>query len=565
MISFGKHLFFGLLFITFSCEEILEEKAAFGGKKYGGVFTYFSPEKTKVFFPLHSPTLYNQRVLSQIFEPLFILNEHGKVIPNVSRGLQKNGDGNKIILKLRNDVYFHDDACFSGNRRMTAKDVKFSLSFACSGNNLNSLGALLRDKIQGGRAFYKKSIHHIPNEGVTGITILNDSTIQLNLTSSFSNFKKLLAHPSLVIFSKEAYLYYKNDIINHPIGTGPFILKSSNSTGIVLTRNNDYWKKDVFGNQLPFLSEIHIKHSKGIHSEYRAFSKKETDILFQLPVNQLDQTFGSLIGAQKGKNLLHRVIVKKGTKINYLSFDCASFPFNDLRVRKAFSLAIDRRKICIEAMNGEGNYNINGFVPKNNYYQPNELELLSFNPREAKKLMLKAGFSDQNRFPKLTLYINAQKGSMTDKWSKEITRELMENLGVELEIKYCSLTEKHEVIMSRKAKIWKSAWVPDYPDADAYFRVFYSNLTGIANEESNYNNFNNEIFDSIYEVVERTKEPNKRLNLQNKLDRILIENGAVVPIFSEDLFVVVNLRVRDFQINDSGIIDFSRIYIKEVF
>jgi ABC-type transport system substrate-binding protein len=65
-------------------------------------------------------------------------------------------------------------------------------------------------------------------------------------------------------------------------------------------------------------------------------------------------------------------------------------------------------------------------------------------------------------------------------------------------------------------------------------------------------------------IVERTKEPKKRLELQNKLDSILIESGAMVPIFSEDLFVIVNLRVRDFQINDSGIIDFSRIYIKEV-
>ena len=127
------------------------------------------------------------------------------------------------------------------------------------------------------------------------------------------------------------------------------------------------------------------------------------------------------------------------------------------------------------------------------------------------------------------------------------------------------MDQKHKAIMSRNAKIWKSAWVPDYPDADAYFRIFYGNKTSRANEESNYNNFNNKNFDSIYRQSEWTRGLKKRRELQNELDKILIENGAIVPIFSEDLFVVVNLKVREFNISNSGIIDFSRIYIKEVF
>jgi peptide/nickel transport system substrate-binding protein len=216
-------------------------------------------------------------------------------------------------------------------------------------------------------------------------------------------------------------------------------------------------------------------------------------------------------------------------------------------------------------MNGEGNYAINGFVPKSNYYQPNDSDLLKYDRLSAIKLMREAGFDLQNPFPRLTLFINAQKGGLSDKWSKEIVKQLKENINVDLDLKYCSLDQKHKAILTRKAKIWKSAWFPDYPDAEAYFRVFYGNKTAIASEESNYNNFNNLFFDSIYIQAGRTKNMKKRRKLQNMLDQILIENAAVVPIFSEDLFVIVNLRVRDFQINNSGIIDFSRIYIKEVF
>jgi peptide/nickel transport system substrate-binding protein len=543
----------------------LEEKTAFGGKKYGGVFTYFSPEKTDVFFPLYSPTVYNQRVLSQIFEPLFILDEKGKIVPNLAKSINTTQDGKKVTIRLRNDVYFHDDDSFSGDLKMTAEDVKFSLSFACSGNKWNSFGTLYRDKIEGGKIFYKQSAKQIPSNGVSGIKILNDSTIQLKLTDNFANFQMLLAHPSLVVFSKDVFLKYKDDIIHHPIGTGPFLLQFSDNNQILLSRNEGYWKKDNYGNQLPFLKEICILNARGIRSEYHSFSHKKADILFELPVDQLDDAFGSLTDAQKGKNLLHRVLVKNGTKINYLSFDCKSFPFNNPLVRKAFSLAIDRKRICLEAMNGDGNYTINGFIPKNIYYAPNKFELLKYDPKSARILLQKAGFNKHNSFPRLTLYLNAQKGGISDKWSKEIIKQLKENIGIDLDINYCSLDQKHKAILSRKAKIWKSAWVPDYPDPDAYFRVFFGNKTSLANEESNYNNFNNALFDSIYLETLRTKDFKKRHTMMNTLDQILIENAAIVPIFAEDLFVIVNLRVRDFQINNSGIIDFSRIYIKEVF
>jgi peptide/nickel transport system substrate-binding protein len=564
MISYTKLYYLAFVLFVFSCQERLEDKDAFGGKKYGGVFTYFSPEKTTVFFPLYSPTVYNQRVLSQIFEPLFILNEKAKVVPNLAKSITTSKNGTRITITLRNDVNFHANDCFSGDQKMTAEDVKFSLDFACSGNKWNSMGGLIRDKVVGGKEYYRKSKNHFSSEGVRGIKILNDTTILLELINGFNGFEKILAHPSVGVFSKKALEYYKSDFTNNPVGTGPFMMNKSSKKEILLERNVSYWKKDKFGNQLPFLKQIRIKKRNGVRAEYQAFSKKEIDIIFELPVSQLDYTFGSLEEAQKGKNLLHRIVVKKGVKINYLSFDCASYPFNNPLVRKAFSLAIDRKKICLDAMNGDGNYAINGFGPKTVYYQPNEQQLLTFDPVRAKQLLAEAGFNAQNKFPGLTFYVNAQKGTSSYNWAKEIVAQLKQNLGVDLHIKYSSLDQKYQAILSRKAKIWKSAWVPDYQDAEAYFRVFYDNKKQIANEESNYNNFNDSRFDSIYKETERVKDLKKRNQLLNMLDQILIEKAAISPIFTEDLFVIVNLRVRDFNMSSSGLIDFSKIYIKEI-
>ena len=134
MISIYRWFLFLVALFLFSCNEQLNQKVAFGGKKYGGTFTFFTSEKTDVFFPFYSPSVYNQRVLSQIFEPLVNLDEKGNVVPNLAKNLITSPDGKTITIQLRNDVYFHENDLFSGDLKMTAEDVKFSLSFACSGN-----------------------------------------------------------------------------------------------------------------------------------------------------------------------------------------------------------------------------------------------------------------------------------------------------------------------------------------------------------------------------------------------------------------------------------------------
>ncbi len=562
-----KYYYLIVCLLIASCfNENLSDKRAFGGKKYGNTFTYFAPEKTSVFFPLASVTLNDQRILSQIFEPLFITNDIGKTVNNLAKKYEELAEGKIIQITIKSNIFFHSDDCFSGNEnRLTTQDVKFSLDFACSGSQYNSLGQILRDKIIGGTKFYHASKHAFYNNGVVGIKVVNDSVIQIHLKEKYAGIQKILAHPSITIFSKKAYDYYHENFVNHPIGTGPFQFFSSDKHKTVLKRNPSYWKKDAYGNQLPFLQEINVRYTTNLNEEYQSFAKKKSDIIFELPTDKLDNAFGSLSDAQKGKNLLHRIVLKKGIKINYLTFDCSTYPFKDVRVRKAFSLAIDRKSICLDVLNGDGNYLLKGFIPKSSFYNPiDKSDILPYNPNEAQKLMLEAGFNKKNPFPELTFYINAQRNSRADKWAKAVVKQLKSILDVRLKIKYCSLSEKFKLIEQKKAKIWKSTWIPDYPDADAYLSQFYGNIKQKANKESLYNSFHSPIFDALYKKSQLVHNLDSRTKIQRKCDMLLIEESAITPVFSEDLFIIVNLRVRDFSINGSGIIDFSKIYIKEV-
>jgi peptide/nickel transport system substrate-binding protein len=549
LIFFGVYLFGGL------------SKVALGNKVYGGVFTYYSSEKQNCYFPLSSNSINEQRVLSQIFEPLLIIDAKNKIIGNLAENFTVSQDYKTIQLKIRSAVYFHADPCFGGStNKMTVEDVKFSLEFACSASPLNKLSHFLKDKIVGAEAFYKLSRISFPKSGVSGITIIDENTIEIKLTNSYTSFLNILTHPNLTVFSKRAYDYYGVEIVKHAVGTGCFFLGEATENGVSLLRNNNYWKKDEFGKQLPFLDEIKVVYSKNEHEQYIAFGHKKADILFELPLENLDDAFGSLSSAKNGGNLLHKIIYKKGSKINYLAFDCQSFPFNNEKVRRAFSFAIDKKFICDEVLNGDGRPAEFGFVPECNYYTPNKSERVEYNPELAKKLFYESGFTTNNPFPKLDLFVSSAKGSLVDKWCRALVKQLNTILDIELRVVNCNLKEKNNFIASKQAKIWRTGWAADYADADSFLELFCTQNKS----ENNQTRFYNKEYDRLFLASQITTSQEERNKLQQKIDKLIIKTPIVIPVFSEDIFVVINLRVRDFEFNELGLIDFSKIYLKEI-
>jgi oligopeptide transport system substrate-binding protein len=537
------------------------KKVALGNKIYGGVFTYYSSEKQNCYFPLSSNSINEQRVLSQIFEPLLIIDAENKIIGNLAEKFTVSQDYKTIQLKIRSAVYFHADPCFvRGTKKMTVADVKFSLEFACSASPLNKLSHFLKDKIVGAESFYKLSRNRFPKSGVSGITIKDENTIEIKLTNSYTSFLNILTHPNLTVFSKSAYDYYGSEIIKNAVGTGCFSLGKATENGVSLLRNNNYWKKDEFGNQLPFLNEIKVVYSKNEREQYNAFGNKKVDVLFELPLENLDDAFGSLSSAKKGGNLLHKIIYKKGSKINYLAFDCQSIPFKNEKVRSAFSLAIDKKFICNEVLNGDGRPAEFGFVPESNFYTPDKSERVEYNPALAKKLFYESGYSPNNPFPKLDLFVSGSKGGLVDKWCRALVKQLNTNLDIELRVVNCNLKEKNNFIANKQAKIWRTGWAADYADADSFLALFCSQNKS----ENNQTRFYNKEYDRLFLASQITKSKQERNKLQQKIDKLIIKTPIVIPVFSEDIFVVINLRVRDFEFNELGLIDFSKIYLKEI-
>lgn len=559
-------LFSALTVLISSCGSSEEPQLnAVGGKLYGGEFKFMSSEKVNNLYPLATSDIYTSRFNSQIYEPLLKLDiETMKVVPALAESYTVSADAKIFTFKIRKGVTFHDDECFGGEgRALKAEDVKYSLDLACSGLKGNKMSYLLVSRIKGAKEYYKNSKSSLPKNGVSGIRVLDATTVEITLTQAFPGFDKILTHTNLGIYPPEAYEMYGAEMSKHPIGTGPFMLESMDDKGVTLKRNPKYWRKDEFGNQLPFLSKVIMTYVKDKKSELLAFRNKEVDIVLEIPVNDVENVLGSLQDAQAGKNVKHKVESKSSMSMNYIAFACESAEFKNPDVRRAFNLAINRSEIVDKYLLGEGWPADNGFVPLMDNFPNNKVKGHKQNVAQAQALMAATGYAQGKDFPAIDFYVNAIEGSAPHKMCVGVAAQIKQNLNVDLNIVLCSFSEREKAIASGKAKIWRSGWIADYPDAENFLSLFYSGNINENSSELNSFKFRNDVYDALFEKAIMEKDETFRNNLFVKCDQMIIDEAAVMPIMTDDFMVMVNARVRDFKTNSMENLDFSTMFIKE--
>ena len=145
-----------------------------------------------------------------------------------------------------------------------------------------------------------------------------------------------------------------------------------------------------------------------------------------------------------------------------------------------------------------------------------------------------------------------------------IATQLATNLNVNLKIQVCTIEERDIAIENGDAKIWLAGWIADYPDPENFLSLFYGENMDASKMTINGFRFNNSEFNKLYVQALGETDVEKRTKLLVKCDQILINQAAVMPIYTDDNTVMVNARVRDFTVNEMEILDLTNVFIKEL-
>ena len=552
-----------LSFILLGCTETQtttnEIQLIKGGKTYGGTVRFMSAEKVQSLFPLSANDHYSSRIINQLFETVFDIDPTSlEVIPRIATSFNVNEDASVYTLHIRKGVYFHNDECFNGlGRELVADDIKSSLEYACKQSDLNAYGSFLTSYIKGGQAFYANSNKGADKQGLASLKVINDYVLEITLESSFVGFEKVLTHPSLGIFPKEAVEKYGKDLAKHPVGTGPFKLKNYSNKGVVLTRNDRYWKKDAFGNQLPYLAEIEMTYVDSKKSEMMAFRKEKIDLVMEIPVEDIENVLGTLEEAKEGKNVKHKIESSNSLSIDYLGFNHTIAPFNNEQVRKAILLAINTEYLVEHYLEGEGNPANNGFVPVMDGFQ-NRISSELYNPEKARKLLSEAGYPDGKNFPTIEIYVSAVEGSNNHKVAQGIVAQLKKELNINFTINLSDFADRLTTVKEGKAQMWKAGWIADYPDP----QDFISKIVGGGNNENDFR-YNNPELEMLYRKSLEETDETERLSLLRQCAQIINDEAVVIPVLTDNMLIMVNARVKGVKANPLEKIDFTEVYIKE--
>jgi oligopeptide transport system substrate-binding protein len=545
----------GLVFYFASTQQT----SAKGGKEFGGVLRISSKSKELTLFPLADNTLEQQRLQQLIFEPLLkpAQNERGWRYCLASR-ITLNAKRNQVFIHLKKNIHFTDNPCFRfHSSELTAEDVAFSLSLACTQQDKIQQEQILPQLIIGGTQFFKR--HQDPTKAnVKGIHILDKHTLKIDLTGAYNHILNLLTCPTLGILSKQAAKFYGPLLHKNPIGTGPFLLQNKTNNTYLFERNPSYWRHDKFGNQLPYLEGIELTCRTSGQLAQKLFLKNKLDFLFDLPIDELREAFGTLNDAKLGKNPLHEVYIKNAAKVHFIQFNCKG-PFQNVLVRKAFALVIDTKTICEEVLKGEGQALNGQFIPTQKHYKNNILfsdtRALSVKIAQAKLLLAQAGYDAQHPLPPIIFYVGSAKNTLAYKWSAAAAKMLKEALHIRTIIK--ETKKPHQQAGENQGEMWRRGWVGDYPGAESYLRLFYSGA-------QNHSYFKNDAVDRLYLQSVLSFKPSQVKAKQMLCEKAIMDQQALIPIYTEDFIVLNQLRVRGLRLETSGMLDFSELFMKEV-
>jgi peptide/nickel transport system substrate-binding protein len=567
---------FVALALIYSCgQEVVTEgglKKLNGGKYGGGILRLNSVEDFRNLYPLDITEEGSKFIATQMYEGLVKLSQADlSVIPALAESWQSNADATVWTFHIRKGVKFHNDECFGGKgREITAKDFKWCFDNLCAASAHNQAFSLtFKDRVKGANEYYqstkdKKSIAG----GVSGVKVVDDNTLEISLENSFAGFLNILAMPGCFLFPKEAFDKYGEDGMRiKAIGTGPFILKTiKEGEAVIMDKNPDYWAKDADGNQLPYLDAVRYSFIKEKKQEFLEFKKGNLDMLYRIPTENIGDILGDLDKAKENKPF--ELQVSPALTVFYYGFLHPKAPFDDKRVCLAFNHAIDRQKIVDYTLKGEGIPAIYGIVPpassfETKGYNFKALKGYTYDPDLAKKLFSEAGFPNGKNFPHIELQINSGGGDRNVLTAQVIQGMLKENLNIDISIATLPFAQSLDKIESGQTLFFKSGWVADYPDPETFLTLLYSAHVPANLSDRSYVNamrFKNAKFDSLFTLAMREVNDKKRYDLYMQADQVAINEGAIMPIFYDEVYRLIQKNVKQFDVNAMEYRDLTRVY-----
>jgi oligopeptide transport system substrate-binding protein len=434
----------------------------------------------------------------QIFSGLVRFDENLQILPDIASSWDKSADGKAYTFHLRNDVKFHS------GKQVTAADFKYSWERALNPATQSlTAGTYLIDIVGAADILSGKTTQ------LSGVKAPDNYTLQVTIDSPKAYFLNKMAYPTSFVLNQSNVSSGSNWWLK-PDGTGPFKLQQwTQGQQLVLQRNDSFYGQRAFLNQVVFKllagNAIQLYQSGTIDvsvvgANYMGLVTDPTN-----PISKELHVFPEL-------------------SLYYVGFNCKTPPFDDAKVRQAFSMAVDKSKIISLSMNNVVTM-ANGILPPGIPGYNSNLAGMQLDVNKAKQLIAASKYGSIANLPPIVWTTSGYGGDVSG-LTGGIIEEWRRNLGVNVTVRQLEPDNFLYVLKQEVNNLYDTGWIADYPDPEDFLSLLLH--TGAQNNTGGYSNPQ---FDALLDAAAIEQNSATRLSQYQNAENIVVQDAPLLPLF----------------------------------
>ncbi|MBQ1074257.1 hypothetical protein KBX06_13955 [Micromonospora sp. C31] len=431
----------------------------------------------------------------QVYESL-VQSYRGEIKPAIAESWTQSGDGLTLTFKLRDNAVFHS------GRKVTAADVKYSI-----------------ERIQDPATRAPRARSY---EGITSVTALDERTVEMKLAKPNAAILTLLSTAaSSVVDRTVAEAGGLNGSVDG--GSGPFKIASRVAgQAIKLDKHAQYWEPGV-----PYLDGMDFTFNPDDNARAAAVRSGTVDFLWRPAPEFID--------ALKSDEKL-KWYGGSGSLSLHLRLNTSKAPYDNVKVRQAIYLALDRQEILNVANSGFGTPLNAGYLPPDRFGALKEPVYGKPDIEKAKALLAEAGYPDGFETKLLVIATSAFQVR-----SAEVEQQQLAKIGIKVTIESVEATIADTKTKSADFDMYQSGFGLTY-DPDERFTASFLPGGGL-----NYGNWVDKEYESLVVQARSEMDRDKRAALYQQAEKILAERGPVAMTFLNADFDVVQKDVMGYR------------------
>ena len=468
--------------------------------------------------PGNKDAYYCSKILG-VWEPLITRDENGLPAPCLATSWEMLDGGKTWIFHLRPNVYFHNGTTFNASSVIANFD---RMKKGLKRSNFYNLALNL---------YYPSLLSYEK---------LDDYTVRLSFKEPNINQLYKMTDFGSPIFAPECFDDDGN-FKEYALGTGPYRIEENALNKYVrLKRNDNYW------GSVGKIEGFIVKNIPNTDTRYAALKSGEIDGVLDL------NAIPPFLAEEIKKDSRFAVESNKSTMIRYLALNNSRFPFNDVRMRQAVSLAIDRKNLVDALYMGYAQPTMNVL----NYTSPGYKEFpLEYDLEKAKRLA-KEVLGDKRC--DVTYCING--AEPLQKGEAELIAYWLQEIGLDVHIQ--SLEYATRAKMLRKGDYDIARLQKGLANGDPYEVLNSFLMPNGSIYISSHTGYQNEELQQLMHQVKHTVDENKRQQIFNRVQEIAVEEEPLIALFNDMNIVAYNKRLKNYKPLIYGV-DLSKIELAE--